>query len=329
MTRSQETFWRTSSPSTQDEVRVQQMRYPGYNLENEGKRLSVVVPVYNEEENIQNVVDDLQESLIPLLTDFEIILVDDGSTDRTLDVAHSLQRAYPNVNLLIHETNRGKTAAMVTGFNHADGDYIVLMDGDGQFLAKDIPKMIKKLEKGCDVVNGWGKKRESFTKIIPSLIYNGISRKLFSLSVHQFNLGFKAFKRKAVEGLVLKKDEHRYILPLLKEKGFIIEEVPVEYLPRLNGTSKYGVMRIPLGVMDMISLKIEMLLGERPFRVFGLASLGLIVPSILLGLHAVYGWISGNGTNMWSIAFGTMFLLSGITLLFVGYAVEAVKSPRR
>ncbi len=291
--------------------------------------LSVVVPVYNEKENIRDVVDDLERTLGLQDMPFEIIMVDDGSTDGTLDAAYLLQREYPHVKVVPHRVNKGKTAAMMTGFQHALGTYVILMDGDRQFEAKDIPKMVEKLKNGCDVVNGWGQKKEPITKIVPSLIYNAISRKLFSLNVHQFNLGYKGFKREALQGLILKKDEHRYILPLLKEKGFTIEEVPVEYLPRANGSSKYGMMRIPFGIMDMISLKIEMALGERPFRFFGLVSLGLLLVGVVLALYAAYGWIFKGGAALSAIMFSAMFLLSGVTLLFAGYAVEAAMYPRK
>ena len=328
MTRSSETFYGSPPPLVEGEVSIHEKPYLGYNLDVR-KDLSVVVPVYNERDNIREVVDDLETTLSPQGTLFEIIVVDDGSSDGTLEIASLLEREYPHVRVVSHGVNQGKTAAMMTGFRQCTGDYVILMDGDRQFLAKDIPKMMEKLENGCDVVNGWGKKKEPLTKIIPSLIYNSVSRKLFSLNVHQFNLGYKGFKREALEGLTLKKDEHRYILPLLKEKGFTIEEVPVEYLPRANGSSKYGITRIPYGIMDMISLKIEMVLGERPFRVFGLVSSGLIFVGVLLALFAAYEWIFQHNVILWDIAFSVMFFLCGITLLFAGYAVEAVKCPRR
>jgi glycosyltransferase involved in cell wall biosynthesis len=293
------------------------------------KKLSVVVPLYNEKDNIREVVEDLEETLILSEMEFEIVLVDDGSTDDTFKIARGLERECPYVKVICHETNKGKSAAMMTGFRNVEGDYIVLMDGDGQFSARDIPRMIEKLEEGYDVINGWGEKQEPITKIIPSLIYNGICRRIFSLNVRQFNLGFKAFRRETVEGLHLKKDEHRYILPLLKEKQCKITEVPVAYLPRQNGKSKYGIMRIPNGVMDMVALKIELTLGERPFRFFGFVSCGLILLAILLGLYAGYEVLFNNIVHMWSIAFSVVFLLFGITLLFIGYAIEEARCPRR
>lgn len=294
-----------------------------------GKRISVIVPLYNEEKNVQSVVEDLEETLIPLRTEFEIILVDDGSTDRTLEIAQAMQRRYhPHVKVLVHDTNKGKTAAMMTGFQHAAGEYLVLMDGDGQFRAADIPRMVEKLGRGYDVVNGWGKKREPITKIIPSLIYNGICKRLFSLPVHQFNLGFKAFRRDVVRDLYLKKDEHRYILPLLKDKGCTITEVSVDYLPRLNGKSKYGAMRIPCGIMDMVALKMDLTLGERPFRLFGMISFGMLSAAFLSGLYTVYTWISGAGASWWGLIWMAALLLSGINVLLVGYAVETAKYRR-
>ncbi len=326
MIKHKESFY--SHPPSMEEVTMQVPCFE-FNMENGRKKLSVVVPLYNEEENVRKVVEDLEETLSFLNGGCEIILVDDGSTDGTADIAHVMEGRYPNIRVLSHGINRGKSAALMTGFSQVEGDYIVLMDGDGQFLAKDILRMMEKLEEGYDVVNGWGKKRESLAKIIPSLLYNGICRKLFSLNVRQFNLGFKAFKRKAVENLYLKKDEHRYMLPLLKERGCTITEVPVEYLPRQNGTSKYGIMRIPMGIMDMVSLKTELSLGERPFRFFGLASIGLTFTAVVLGLYTVYQWIQGNGLLLWAAVLSSILFLSGINMFFIGYAVEAVKHPRR
>jgi len=304
---------------------------PSPTMEGGKKKVSVVVPLYNEIDNITAVVDDLESTLGSSHLDFEIILVDDGSTDGSLEGIRSLQNKYPCIHVISHGSNKGKTAALLTGFRYACGDFVVLMDGDGQFIAQDIPVMVRELERGYDVVNGWGKKSESepLTKIIPSLIYNFISRKLFSLDVHQFNLGFKAFRRQSIQDLSLKKDEHRYILPLLKDRGFTISEVPVSYLPRKNGNSKYGIMRIPCGIMDMIALKIELVMGERPFRIFGMMSCGLIFLGGLLGLDALYLLLLGSSINMLLIAFILIFFLCGVTLLFVGYAVEAVTSPRQ
>ena len=304
------------------------MSYPEYDVKEGGKNLSIVVPLFNEEENVQSVVEDLEETLSTLRISYEIILVDDGSTDGTLSAARDLERAYTAVRTFSHETNRGKSAAMMTGFRYVEGDYVILMDGDGQFLAQDIPKMIEKLEEGYDVVNGWGKKKEPITKIIPSLIYNTISRKLFSLSVHQFNLGYKAFKREAVKDIFLKKDEHRYILPLLKEKGCTIAEVPVAYLPRQSGKSKYGVTRIPTGILDMVALKLELMFGERPFRPLGMASLALISLGAIPGFHALQGWAEGSIPPL-SIVLSVIFFLSGVNMLLIGYAVEAVKYGHR
>lgn len=300
-------------------------------MEDGKKRVSVVVPLYNEIDNVIGVVEDLESTLDSSSFDFEIVLVDDGSTDGTLEVIRSLQKEHKSIHVISHGSNRGKTAALLTGFACACGDFIVLMDGDGQFMAQDILVMIRELEKGYDVVNGWGRKSESepLTKIIPSLVYNYISRKLFSLDVHQFNLGFKAFKRQSVKELSLKKDEHRYILPLLRKRGFTISEVPVSYFPRKNGNSKYGIMRIPCGIMDMIALKIELTIGERPFRIFGAVSCGLIFLGGLLGLDAVYQLLRGSNIDMLLFSFIFISFLCGITLLFVGYAVEAVTCPRQ
>jgi glycosyltransferase involved in cell wall biosynthesis len=326
MDKSAESFYHYPLSSIKEEGTP--MSYAEYGVKEGGKKLSIVVPLFNEENNVQPVVEDLEETLSTLEIGYEIILVDDGSTDDTRDVARTLAREYATVKAFSHETNKGKSAAMMTGFRHVEGDYVVLMDGDGQFLAQDIPNMIEKLEEGYDVVNGWGKKKEPITKIIPSLIYNGISRKLFSLSVHQFNLGYKAFKREAVKDIFLKKDEHRYILPLLKEKGCTIAEVPVAYLPRQSGKSKYGVTRIPTGILDMVALKLELMFGERPFRPLGMASLALILLGIIPGVHALQGWISGS-MSMWSMVLSVIFFLSGINMLLIGYAVEAVKYSHR
>jgi glycosyltransferase involved in cell wall biosynthesis len=322
----------TSSIEPEGELIVEKdMMGPSPPMEDRKKEISVVVPVYNEIDNVTDVVEDLVSTLASQGIPFEIILVDDGSTDGTLDLAQSLQKTHTSVHVIPHGSNRGKTAALETGFRYASGKYIILMDGDGQFVARDIMTMIEELEKGFDIVNGWGKKEEneSLTKIIPSLIYNSISRKLFSLDVHQFNLGFKAFKHEAIENISLKKDEHRYILPILKDKGYTISEVPVTYLPRKNGDSKYGIWRIPCGILDMVALKIELEMGERPFRLFGMLSVGLIFLGALCGLTALHQAAGGQSVNMLLLVFLILFCLCGVTMLFVGYAVEAVTCPRQ
>ncbi|MGD2248394.1 MAG: glycosyltransferase family 2 protein [Candidatus Methanofastidiosia archaeon] len=329
MTKSTTSFYQY--PPSQKEGMDVHVPCSEYYMESETNiNISVVVPLYNEEDNVMEVVGDLAETLTHIKGPFEIILVDDGSTDNTLDITYMMQQKYPCVKVISHEINRGKSAAMMTGFQCCHGEYVILMDGDGQFRAHDIPKMVEKLEEGYDVVNGWGKKEENepISKVIPSYIYNSICRKWFNLEVRQFNLGFKGFRRETVENIFLKKDEHRYILPLLQNKGHDVTEVPVEYLPRQNGDSKYGVLRIPRGILDMISLKMELTLGERPFRLMGVLSLVFLSLGVLCGLWTVYQAIAGN-PYLWSVLLCIVFIVSSINMLFIGYAVEAAKYGHR
>lgn len=327
MTKSTESFYQ-HPPHQNDGV---EMHVPcsEYYMES-GIDISVVVPLYNEEDNVIEVVKDLEKTLSQTNYKFEIILIDDGSSDNTLDIVYRMQRKYPCVKVISHKTNRGKSAAMMTGFQSVQGDYVILMDGDGQFKAHDIPKMVEKLEEGYDVVNGWGKKKESepITKIIPSYVYNLICRKLFNLKVRQFNLGFKGFKRETVEKIFLKKDEHRYILPLLQNKGHTVCEVPVEYLPRQNGESKYGIMRIPRGILDMIALKMELISGERPFRIMGITSLISFALGALCGLWAIHQALIRD-PYIWGVLLCIVFILSSVNMLFIGYAVETAKYGHR
>lgn len=222
--------------------------------------ISVVVPVYNEENAIEEVLKNISSALEKY--DHEIIVVDDGSTDNTRERAE-----YKNSIVISHKKNMGKSDALNTGFRIAKGDYIFMIDGDGQFDPADMPKFIEKLDEGYDIVNGYCKKKDPLGKLIFSRIYNSICRKVFDIKIRQFNLGFKAFRREVLEGIDLKNGEHRYIIPILKKNSSKICEVPVSYYPRKDGKSKYGTSRILKGLIDMIAVKIDLTI-KNPSRFF-------------------------------------------------------------
>jgi glycosyltransferase involved in cell wall biosynthesis len=297
-------------------------------MDNMPQSLSLIIPVYNEEENIKEVIQESDSFLKKTDHDYEIIIVDDGSRDKTFDIAKNLQKKHKKVKLLSHIQNMGKTHALLSGFKKANNDVFVIMDGDCQFTPKDIPRFIEKLNEGFDVVNGWGEKKEPTSKKIASYIFNTISRRMWGLDIHQFNLGYKAFRRETVKNMDMSHDEHRYMLPLLKTKGFKIGEVKVNYYHRKAGTSKYGPSRLLVGVLDMIALRLRMSFLDRPMRLFGTLGVLLFIAGIFGGLSLLYFRLIGElfSEHIPLTLTTILLLLSGIQLFAFGFLADTMST---
>jgi glycosyltransferase involved in cell wall biosynthesis len=196
--------------------------------------------------------------------DCELVIVDDGSTDSTHEAIVECQKANDFVKSVRHRRNFGKTKALLSGLEVCDGEILVLLDADLQYKPKDVPKLVEELLKGFDVVSGW--KSGKYEKQTVSSIYNRLSRWLFDIPVHDQN-SVKAFRREVLDELPLRKDWHRYLIALARDRGYRISEVRVELHPRQYGTPKYtGSWRIVIGILDMIAVKFQLSFMKKPIR---------------------------------------------------------------
>ncbi len=238
--------------------------------------LSIVVSVFNEEESLKELVEWIDGVLRKESIEYELIMIDDGSSDSSWEIIESLASDYP-VRGISFRRNYGKSAALFCGFEAASGDFVATMDADLQDDPEEIPQMIHMIrEKDYDLVSGWKKKRHDnfFSKNLPSKIYNATARKVTGIKIHDMNCGLKVYKKEVVKNIEVYGEMHRYIPYLSKNAGFTnIAEKIVKHQPRKYGKSKFGTSRFINGFLDLLSLWFLSRFGKRPMHFFGLIGL--------------------------------------------------------
>ena len=288
--------------------------------------ISVVIPVCNEEKNVKELYERLSEVL---KGKYEIIFVDDGSKDRTLKVLKSIKDK--RVKVIPFQRNFGKAAGLMAGFREATGRIIFTMDGDLQDEPREIPKFMKKLDEGYDMVSGWKYKRhDPVTKTIPSKFFNWLTAKVTGVDIHDSNCGYKAYKRHVVENIRVYGELHRYIPALAHWKGFSVGEVKVKHNPRKAGKSKYGVERLLKGFLDLITVKFITSYLSRPLHFFGFLGFLSGFVGFVLGLYIVYlriafGSIQGKNPLLMLVV---LLIVIGVQFISLGLLGEMVVSSR-
>src|SRR5712692_6649816 len=249
--------------------------------------LSVVIPVYNEEESIEPLLDELFAALGPTGKSYEIIVIDDGSTDGTYPVLLRLHRREERLKAVRLKRNFGQTAAVAAGFAHAEGDIIVAMDGDGQNDPKDIPAMLDKLEEGFDLVSGWRFPRQDrlWSRRLPSRVANGMISWITGVKLHDYGCTLKALRRDIAREVKLYGEMHRFIPAIAFERGARIAEMKVHHRPRRWGESKYGMARTFRVLLDLLTVKFLLSYATRPLHIFGMVG---FLSGVLGFLLAVY-----------------------------------------
>ncbi|MGB2804354.1 MAG: glycosyltransferase family 2 protein [Candidatus Zixiibacteriota bacterium] len=287
-------------------------------------KVSIVVPAYNEVENVLPLMEEFSKTFARTRMNAEVILVDDGSTDGTFLKARGCQRRYPFLRVASHQRNMGLTEALMTGFSKARGRIFVFWPADLQYLPQDIPKLVDRIENGYDVVCGW-KKGSYGLKSFVSFFYNLLSRTLFRVKVHDLN-SVKAFKREVVDAVPMRKDWHRYLVVIAADKGYKVGEVKVKLHPRRFGKSKFGIWRVPIGFLDLLSVKFQISFMKKPLLLFGFLGLILILLGILTGGAAVYLRIARHEGFRPLLYLVILLVLSGISFFALGFLAEAITS---
>jgi len=273
--------------------------------------ISVVVPVYNEEANVALLCTAVREALADSSLDYELILVDDGSTDRTRERIRDESAQDARIRPLLLRRNAGQTQAMATGFAHARGRIIVSMDGDLQNDPRDIPMLVERIESGFDVVCGWRKNRQDawLSRTLPSRIANRMIAWMTGVPIHDNGCSLKAYRAEVIRSLNLYSDMHRFLPALSSMTGARIDEVVVRHHPRVHGESKYGIGRTFKVLADMITIKMLTQFSSRPGLWFAMLSL----PWLVLGLLAIGAWL----ISLWIVGrAGTVVLPSLAVVLF-------------
>ena len=250
-------------------------------------KLSVVVPVYNEAENLAPLVAELESVLSGMEQPFEVIMVDDGSNDGSAEVLRALHREKTWLKVIRLKRNFGQTPAVAAGLNHARGEVIVPMDGDGQNDPHDIPRLIAKLGEGFDLVCGWRSARQDpyWSRKLPSHMANNLISWITGVKVHDYGCTLKAIRQEIAKDLRLYGEMHRFIPALADERGARIAEIQVHHRPRRHGKSKYGLARTLRVLLDLLTVRFLQLYATRPLHVFGLIGLGSGALGVLLGIY--------------------------------------------
>lgn len=247
--------------------------------------VSVLVPARDEGLNLPLFVEECVAALAGERATYEVVVVDDGSVDDTPHVLAELQRAHPFVRSVRHRVGRGIAAALRTGFEHARGRVLVFYPADMQFKPEDIPRLTRAVLDGeADIVTGF--KEGKYEKAFVSGIYNALSRRLFRVSVRDLN-NVKAYVRDVMIAVPDRPDWHRYMVVVAAAQGFSVQEMPVPVYPRHAGKSKFGLSRIPIGVLDMLAVWFELRFGQKPLLLFGMLGAGLFALGLLTGMVAL------------------------------------------
>jgi glycosyltransferase involved in cell wall biosynthesis len=257
-------------------------------------RVSVLVPAKDEAENLPEFMRQAAITFASEPGKYEVVVVDDGSTDSTPDVLAQLEAEYPFLHSVRHRSRRGIADALRTGYVNSRGEVLVFYPADLQFKPEDIPKLVDPILAGnFDMMTG--RKEGEYEKAFVSGIYNGLSRKLFDVPVRDLN-SVKAYRREVMAALPVRPDWHRYMIVVAAHRGFTVGETPIPLYPRTAGKSKFGLSRIPVGVLDMLAVWFELRFARKPLLLFGMLGALLFTIGVLTGVAAVlYRIIAGVG----------------------------------
>lgn len=289
--------------------------------------LSLVIPVYNEEANLPTLFESICRAMKGVGDSWQVIFVDDGSTDNSLEILRGLAAREPtHVRVIVFRRNFGQTAAIAAGLDNSEGEIIILLDADLQNDPEDIPLLLAKLDEGYDVVSGWRRSRKdnALTRTLPSVVANALISAVTGVHLHDYGCMLKAYRRSALEGFRLYGEMHRFIPVFAHSIGARIAEIPVQHHPRRFGKSNYGLDRTLKVILDLITAKFLLSYSNKPMRLFGGAGLGLIFggSGVLLYLF-VRRWVGGVpvlGSPLFQLAI--MILILGTQSILMGLLAE-------
>ncbi len=287
--------------------------------------ISVVIPVFNEQDNVRLLYQQIRKACESLRQSYEIVFVDDGSHDRTFDMLEEIHSQDVRVRAIRFRKNYGQTAAMAAGFEFARGEVVISMDGDLQNDPADIPHLLEKMDEGYDIVCGWRKNRQDkfWSRRVPSVAANWLIGKVTGVQIHDNGCSLKAYRASVIKNVTLYGEMHRFIPAMSTLAGARIAEIPVNHHPRRFGKSKYGIGRVWRVALDIITVKTLTGFASRPGLWFG--SLGM--PAFVLGLLTIFVAVAAffaDTLASWSVlfTFGLLWMFLGIHLLSIGLVAE-------
>jgi len=295
--------------------------------------ITVIIPLYNEEESLRELHKQLRDTLGRLGRRYELIFVDDGSTDASYRVLRDIKRMdHRHVKIVRFRRNYGKSAAISVGFEKAEGRSVITMDSDLQDDPSEIPQLLKKLDEGYDLVSGWKKvRRDPLSKTIPSRFFNFVTGLLTGIDIHDFNCGLKAYRRDVVKTLKVYGELHRYVPVLAHWEGFKIGEIPVQHRPRKYGKTKFGITRFWRGFLDLLTVLFTTRYFRRPLHLFGFWGLLSTVAGTVIVCYLVVLWFLGLASlsNRPLFLGGIMLIIVGIQFISIGLLGEMISKTKQ
>jgi len=287
---------------------------------------SLVIPVYNEEENLKILIEKIKEAVDPLKKNYEIIFINDGSTDNSNEILINLAKDDSSIKLINFTKNFGQTPAMVAGIDNAKGEIIIPMDADLQNDPLDIPVLLEKMKEGFDVVSGWRKNRKdkSFTRVLPSKIANWLISIISGVKLHDYGCTLKAYRKDLLKSIKLYGEMHRFIPAYASWEGGKVTEIVVKHHPRIYGKSKYNLSRVSKVILDLLVVRFLVSYSTKPIYFFGNIGLIMILLGILSGVEVIIEkWLIGTFAHRNPFLNLAVFLfLIGLQLILMGLLAE-------
>jgi glycosyltransferase involved in cell wall biosynthesis len=291
--------------------------------------ISVVIPLLNEEASLRELCSELKPALKTVSEDYEIIFIDDGSTDNSFLTLEHLHKIDPKIKVIQFRKNYGKSAALTVGFKEAKGTFVFTIDSDLQDDPKDIPVFLEELNRGYDLVSGWKvKRKDSLSKILASRLFNFMTSFMSGVRIHDFNCGFKCYKREVIENIKIYGELYRFIPVLAAWKGFKVGEIKIAHHPRRYGKSKFGLERFGRGLFDFLTILFLTKFAHRPLHFFGAAGLLLTISGLSICIYLTSLWFRGFRPigNRPLLLLGVLLLISGIQFISIGLIGELITS---
>lgn len=296
----------------------------------ERRDLSVVVPVYDERGALPGLIAELEQVLDPIGADYELIVVDDGSTDGTGEYLATLEAEKPRLSALPLARNAGKSAALAAGFERSSGDVVVTLDGDGQDDPHEIPALLAKLDEGYDCVSGWKIGRQDpRRRRWASRLFNRVTARISGVPLHDFNNGLKAYRGDRIRALSIYGELHRFIPVLGAQQGWVVAEIEVNHRPRVHGETKFGLERYGRGLLDLLAVVFMDRYGNRPLHLFGGVGIVTVLAGLLIELYLTIDKISGEPIgDRPLLLFGVLLIVVGIQLFTFGLLAQMLVAMR-
>ncbi|RMG68383.1 MAG: glycosyltransferase [Calditrichaeota bacterium] len=290
--------------------------------------LSIVIPAYNERESLPVLLQEICQVMQGLNLAFEVIVVDDGSSDGTFELLEQLKPQMPWLRAISFRRNYGKSAALSEGFKIARGAVVITMDADLQDDPKEIPNLLKKLDEGYDLVSGWKKRRhDPLNKVIPSRIFNFVTARVTGIPLHDFNCGLKAYRRDVIKSIHVYGELHRFLPVLAQWQGFRVGEIPVRHRPRKYGRTKFGVSRFFNGFFDLITVLFITRYKTSPLHIFGMFGLLSFLLGFTTELYLTILWFMGHSIRNRPLFFlGILLIIVGVQFIVFGLIGEMISA---